>query len=81
MTFTSRELELESLEARSGQTHLSSHTFNEDKNTVWKLRLTKFNSTGNKSWRLWCERKGEFLHGTEQNGRNLSKDLKSMFNL
>ena len=81
MLFTTRELELELLETRSGQTHLSSHTFNEDKNTVWKLRLTKFNSTGNKGWRLWCERNGEFLHGTEQNGRNLSKDLKEMFNL
>tara|TARA_R110002167_G_scaffold191254_3_gene393673 strand:- start:217 stop:462 length:246 start_codon:yes stop_codon:yes gene_type:complete len=81
MNFTTRESELEFLELQTKQTLLSSHTFNEDKNTVWKLRLTKFNSTGNKNWRLWCERNGEFVHNTEESGKNLSKELRSLFNL
>jgi hypothetical protein len=78
---SSRELELELLEQRIGQTLLSSHTFNEDTKTLWKLRLTKWDSSGRKNWTLWCERNGEFLNGTEQRGTNLSKDLKELFNL
>ncbi len=78
---SSRELELELLEKRCGQTLLSSHTFSEDTKTLWKLRLKKWDSSGRKTWTLWCERNGEFLKGTEQGGRNLSKDLKEMFNL
>tara|TARA_R110000803_G_scaffold52583_4_gene108172 strand:+ start:816 stop:1061 length:246 start_codon:yes stop_codon:yes gene_type:complete len=81
MTTSKRELELELLEKKSGQTLLSSHTQRESSTTLWRLRLTKWDSSGTKNWRMWCERNGEFQHGTEQCGKNLSQDLKEGFNL
>tara|TARA_R110000772_G_scaffold13035_4_gene38975 strand:- start:3781 stop:4026 length:246 start_codon:yes stop_codon:yes gene_type:complete len=81
MTTSKRHLELELLEERCGQTLLSTHTLIESATTLWRLRITKWDSSGRKTWTMWCERNGEFITGTEQSGRNLSQDLKEAFNL
>ncbi len=68
-------------ENKVGLELISKHTFNEDVKTVWNLRVCRFKDSGNKSWYMWCERNNQLVRGTEENGTNLSKDLKEMFKL